>query len=74
MQKEMDAKIAIGAVVLLSTINYGVVGYLGYDPSREAQSIFEWTIPLLFAWWVLQDVKQRKFHRPYEFGAFIYFA
>ena len=69
----MKPKRAIVLVVLISTIHYVIMGYEGYDPSYEAEQLMALLLTFLFAWWVMDDAK-KKYHRPYEFGAFIFFA
>lgn len=70
----MNARGAIGLIVGISVLHYAVMGYAGYDPSIEAETLMEWSLTLMFVWWVLEDGKKQKYHRPYEFGAFIFFA
>ncbi len=70
----MRVDAVLGIIVGLSVIHYSVMGYAGYDPSLEVQGLMNLVLPFMFAWWSLDDAKKRKFHRPYEFGAFIFFA
>jgi len=50
------------------------MGYAGYDPRERAETLMVWSLALMFAWWALQDSKEKEYHRPYEFGAFVFFA
>ena len=70
----MNASKAIGLVVVISVIHYSVMGYAGYDPSIEAEALMVYSLTFMFAWWAFEDAKKQKYHRPYEFGAFIFFA
>ena len=70
----MKASWAIGLVVGLSILHYSVMGYAGHDPSIEAGTLMALVLTLMFAWWAFDDAKKQKYHRPYEFGAFILFA
>lgn len=70
----MKPKWAISIVVLMSLIHYAIMGYEGYDPSYETETLMVISLTFMFAWWVLDDAKAQKYHRPYEFGAFIFFA
>ncbi len=70
----MNATWAIGFVVGISVLHFTVMGYAGYDPSIEAETLMAWSLTFMFAWWALEDAKRQKYHRPYEFGAFIFFA
>jgi len=70
----VDANGAMGLVVGISALHYSVMGYAGYDPSVEAETLMGWSLALMFAWWAYDDAKKKKYHRPYEFGAFIFFA
>ncbi len=69
----MGKSIAIGIVVAISIVHYSILGYLGYDPMPESQSLMGWCFSLTLALWCLDDAKRQRFHRPYEFGAFIFF-
>ena len=64
----------IALLVFMSTLHYAIMGYEGYDPSPEAEQLMGISLTFLFAWWILEDAKKKKYHRPYEFGAFIFFA
>ena len=70
----MNVKHALAIVLVMSTVYYAVMGYAGYDPSIEAETLMGVALLIMFAWWAWDDAKKQKFHRPYEFGAFIYFA
>ena len=70
----MRAKWAIALVVFMSTVHFAIMGYKGYDPSIEAEQLMFVYITFMFACWILEDAKEQKYHRPYEFGAFIFFA
>lgn len=70
----MNAYWAIGLVVGLSTLEYTLMGYAGYDPSVESESAMALSLALAVSWWALDDAKKQRYHRPYEFGAFILFA
>ena len=70
----MKPKWAIASVAFMSLLHCAVMGYEGYDPSYEAESLMGLSLALMFAWWIFDDAKKQKYHRPYEFGAFIFFA
>ena len=70
----MKATWAIGLVVGISILHYSVMGYAGYDPSIEAKALMGWSLSLMFACWAFGNAKIEKYHRPYEFGAFVFFA
>ena len=70
----MNPVVAIGLVVTLSVVHYSVMGYYGYDPGEESSAIMTWSLCLMYAWWVNDDAKKQKYHRPYELGAFVFFA
>ncbi len=70
----MKASWAIGLIVGLSVLHYSVMGYAGHDPSIEARFVMTLALTLVIAWWAFDDAKKRKYHRPYEFGAFLFFA
>jgi len=65
--------ISIAIVVVISIAHYSIMGYLGYDPSPEYENLMAWSFALMVALWCLDDAKKYNFHRPYEFGAFIFF-
>lgn len=64
---------SIAIIVAISTIHYSAMGYLGYDPAPEYENLMSWSFALMVALWCLDDAKKYNFHRPYEFGAFIFF-
>lgn len=70
----MKANWPIGITVGFSALHYAVTGYAGYDPSMEAEYIIAFAFSIVLAWWTLDDAKQRGYHRPYEFGAFLFFV
>nr|WP_298137685.1 hypothetical protein [uncultured Pseudomonas sp.] len=70
----MSKASALAIVVAISTLHYSVMGYYGYDPTPEFETLMAWAFALMLALWCLDDAKQVNFHRPYEFGAFIFFT
>ncbi len=70
----MNARLGLGLVVGISVLHYGVMGYAGYDPNHKAEMLMALSLIFMFAWWAYEDAKNRKYHRPYEFGAIIFFA
>ena len=70
----MNSNKAIGLVITLSVIHYSVMGYSGYSPSVEATVLMDKSLIFMFAWWAFEDAREQHYHRPYEFGAFIFFA
>ena len=69
----MCMKIVWGLVIGISILHYAVMGYAGDYPSREAENLMSWAFALMLAHWCLADAKRRGYHRPYEFGAFLFF-
>lgn len=69
----MRKSISIATVVAISIAHYSIMGYLGYDPAPEYENLMAWSFALMVALWCLDDAKKYNFHRPYEFGAFIFF-
>ncbi len=65
-------KIVWGLVIGISILHYAVMGYAGDYPSREAENLMSWAFALMLAYWCLADAKRRGYHRPYEFGAFLF--
>ena len=72
--KYINPNWAIGFVVVISVMHYSVVAYAGHDPSIRSELLMRWSLMLMFTWWALEDAKKQKYHRPYEFGAFIFFG
>ena len=70
----MRPKWAIALVIFMSILHYAIMGYKGYDPSYESEQLMVLSLTFMFAWWVIDDAKEQKYNRPYEFGAFIFFA
>ena len=70
----MSKAAAIAIVVAVSIIHYSIMGYFGYDPAPEFENLMAWSFALMVALWCLDDAKRANFHRPYEFGAFIFFT
>lgn len=70
----MNAKTGIALVTSISVIHYSIMGYAGYDPSIETETLLGISLIFMFAWWAFEDAAKFKFHRPYEFGAFVLFA
>lgn len=58
----------------ISALHYAVLGYNGYDPEPQHEALMSWAFTFLLALWCLEDAKDKSFHRPFEFGAFIFFA
>ena len=57
----MGKSIAIGIVVAISIVHYSILGYLGYDPMPESQSLMGWCFSLTLALWCLDDAKRQRF-------------
>ncbi|MET1078930.1 MAG: hypothetical protein ABWY06_13030 [Pseudomonas sp.] len=70
----MRHSISIAIVITLSIIHYSIMGYFGQDPAPESEALMAWSFALMVAMWCQDDAKKQKFHRPYEFGAFIFFT
>lgn len=69
----MFMQIVWGLVIGISVLHYALLGYAGDYPSHEAQALMSWAFALMLAHWCLADAKRRRYHRPYEFGAFLFF-
>ena len=70
----MHKSTGIVIVVAISIAHYSIMGYFGYDPAPEFERLMAWSFALMVALWCLDDAKKLKFHRPYEFGAFLFFT
>ncbi|HEX5637888.1 MAG TPA: hypothetical protein VFY78_12415 [Gammaproteobacteria bacterium] len=68
------AGLAIFLVVAISITHYAFLGYAGYAPTQESEKLMNISLAFVFAWWALEDAKNRNYYRPYEFGAFIIFG
>jgi hypothetical protein len=66
--------IGLAAVLIVAVVHYSIMGYYGYAPALEAQRVMVCAFSLMLALWCLQDAKEQRFHRPYEFGAFLFFV
>jgi len=70
----MKASWAVLVVVTMSIFHYSLMGFKGYDPSIEYEKLMVTALVFTFAWWACEDASKQDYHRPYEFGAFIFFA
>ena len=70
----MRKLIALGTVVTIAVVHHSAMGYFGDSPSPGYERLMTWAFSIMLALWCMEDAKERRFHRPYEFGAFLLFA
>ncbi len=55
-------------------MHYGIMGYVGYDPSEESEALITAAIMFAIGFWGLSDAKRRKYHKPFNFGELLILA
>ncbi len=63
----------LAAVISISSFHYGAMGYLGYDPSHEAEVIINFALIFCVSWWTYSDAHERNSFRPFQFGELLIF-
>lgn len=64
----------LGVVVAIAVVHHSALGYFGDIPSLQYERLMGWSYSLILTLWCMDDAKERRFHRPYEFGAFLLFV
>ena len=65
---------AIAFFTLFYYFSASYIVYMGAYTSIEYELLSFLVISVLIAWWVHEDKKKQKYHAPYEFAAFVFFA